>query len=164
MFRLSLQTEQQMPVRNAALKALASFLLAVELKAERQPFQELVPSMLQTIADALVANEEQECRDALEVFVEIAESQPTFLKKHVQGCVTGFINIASNVGLEDATRHLALEFLLTVAEQTPTVARKLPGFCASVVPVALQMMLDVEGDTPEELKARPRPRTHSAPP
>ena len=56
--------------------------------------------------------------------------------------------------LEDSTRHLALEFLLTVAEQTPTVARKLPGFCASVVPVALQMMLDVEGDTPEELQAR----------
>ena len=106
-----------MPVRNAALKALASFLLAVESKAERQPFQELVPGMLQTIADALSANEEQECRDALEVFVEIAESQPTFLKKHVQGCVTGFINIASNVDLEDATRHLALEFLLTVAEQ-----------------------------------------------
>ena len=68
------------------------------------------------------------------------------------------------IELEDSTRHLALEFLLTVAEQTPTVARKLPGFCASVVPVALQMMLDVEGDTPEELKARPRPRTHSAPP
>ena len=49
-----------MPVRNAALKALASFLLAVESKAERQPFQELVPGMLQTIADALSANEEQE--------------------------------------------------------------------------------------------------------
>ena len=153
-----------MAVRNAALKALASFLLAVELKAERQPFQELVPAMLQTIADALAASEEQECRDALEVFVEIAESQPTFLKKHVQGCVTGFINIASNVELEDSTRHLALEFLLTVAEQTPTVARKLPGFCASVVPVALQMMLDVEGDTPEELQARRRPRTHQADP
>ena len=41
-----------------------------------------------------------------------------------------------------------------MAEQTPTVARKLPGFCASVVPVALQMMLDVEGDTPEELQVR----------
>ena len=121
-----------MPVRNAALKALASFLLAVELKAERQPFQELVPSMLQTIADALVANEEQECRDALEVFVEIAESQPTFLKKHVQGCVTGFINIASNVGLEDATRHLALEFLLTVAEQVRVGVRVGVGVRVSV--------------------------------
>ena len=88
------------------------------------------------------------------MFVEIAESQPTFLKKHVQGCVTGMINIASNLELEDSTRHLALEFLLTVAEQTPTVARKLTGFCAAVVPVALQMMLDVEGDTAEELQAR----------
>ena len=56
-----------MMVRVAALKALASFLLAVEVKVERQPFQELVPGMLQTIADALTTNAEQECRDALEV-------------------------------------------------------------------------------------------------
>lgn len=113
-FRLSLQTDQQMPVRNAALKALASFLLAVELKAERQPFQELVPAMLQTIADALAASEEQECRDALEVFVEIAESQPTFLKKHVQGCVTGFINIASNVELRTSNLNPDLTLTLTL--------------------------------------------------
>jgi hypothetical protein len=151
-FRRSLQPEQTMLVRVAALKALASFLLAVESKAERQPFQELVPGMLQTIADALTTNAEQECRDALEVFVEIAESQSTFLKKHIQACVTGMLQIASNEALDDSTRHLALEFLLTVAEQSPTVARKLTGFCGAVVPVALTMMLDVEGDSPEELQ------------
>ena len=32
------------------------------------------------------------------------------------------------------------------------VARKLTGFCGAVVPVALTMMLDVEGDSPEELQ------------
>ena len=75
-FRLSLQTDQQMLVRIAALKALASFLLAVESKAERNPFQELVPGMLQTIADALAASEEQECRDALEVRSRSAMHDP----------------------------------------------------------------------------------------
>ena len=44
------------------------------------------------------------------------------------------------------------------------MARKLQGFCASVVPVALQMMLDVEGDTPDELRARRRPCAHQADP
>ena len=69
--------------------------------------------------------------------MEVAESQPKFLKRNVVDCVNGMIQIAGNTDLEDATRHLALEFLLTVAEQTPTTARKMQGFCASVVPVAV---------------------------
>ena len=80
------------------------------------------------------------------MFVEIAESQHSFLRRSLQNCVQGMLTIADNTELEDATRHLALEFLLTVAEQTPTTARKMGGFCASVVPVALRMMLDVEDD------------------
>ena len=139
-------------VRVAALKSLASFLVALESKSERQPFQVLVASMLQTIADALSTNAEAECRDALEVFVEIAEAQPKFLTPNLAECVTGMIQISSNEALDESTRHLALEFLLTVAEQQPTQARKMAGFCASVVPVALTMMLDVEGDTAEEVQ------------
>ena len=54
-------------VRNSALKALASFLSALETAKDRQPFTELVPYMLQTIVDALRENAEDECRDALEV-------------------------------------------------------------------------------------------------
>ena len=61
------------------------------------------------------------------------------------------ITIAKNTDLEDSTRHLALEFLLTVAETSPTTARKMGTFCQSVVPIALQMMLELECDTPGEL-------------
>eukprot|EP00965_Chrysotila_dentata_P123462 4080480-Pleurochrysis_carterae.AAC.1 len=63
------------------------------------------------------------------------------------------ITIASNADLEDSVRHLALEFLLTVAESAPTLARKLPDFCGMAVPVALQMMLEIECDSAEELNA-----------
>ena len=56
-----------MLVRIAGLRALASFLMALEESSQRAPFQELVPMMLQTIADALSMDAEDECRDALEV-------------------------------------------------------------------------------------------------
>ena len=79
-FRASLQPDQAMLVRVAALKALASFLLALTETGSRNAFQDLVPLMLQTIADALSNNDEGEVRSALEVFVEVAESQPKFLK------------------------------------------------------------------------------------
>jgi len=80
-FRSSLQPQQPLSVRNAALRALASFLMAVDEPSARTPFQELVPLMLQTISDALAQGQEDECREALEVFVEVAESQTKFLKK-----------------------------------------------------------------------------------
>ena len=112
----------------------------------------MVPLMLQTIADALNANAEDECRDALEVFVEIAETQTRFLRRNIQDCVTGMLSIASNAALDESLRHLALEFLLTVAENAPSTARKLPNFTASTVQVALTMMLDVQCDSPEEIE------------
>jgi len=151
-FRSSLQAQQELSVRNAALRALASFLMALSEPSQRVPFQELVPLMLQTISDALARGMEDECREALEVFVEVAESQTKFLKRHLAECVTGMIAIASNTSLDDSLRHLALEFLLTIAEGAPTLARKMPRFCADTVPVALAMMLELECDTAQELQ------------
>lgn len=150
-FRSSLQPTQGLGVRNAALRALASFLMAVDEPAQRTPFQDLVPLMLGTISDALAQGMEDECREALEVFVEVAESQTKFLKKHLPECVNGMISIASNMSFDDSLRHLALEFLLTTAENAPTLARKMPRFCSDAVPVALAMMLELECDTPQEL-------------
>ena len=54
--------------------------------------------------------------------------------------------------LEDATRHLALEFLLTIAENSTVAAKKLPNFCGQIVPIALSMMLELECDTAEEVQ------------
>ena len=150
-FHRSLQAQQAMVVRIAALRSLASFLVALEDPAARHQFQDLVPFMLQTIADALSRQEEDACRDALEVFVEIAEQNTKFLKRHIEPCVSGMITIAGNTELDDSLRHLALEFLLTVAENAPTLARKMKDFCPNAVPVALGMMLEIEGDTPAEI-------------
>ena len=141
-----------MLVRVAALKAIASFLLALQDNRSRQAFGDLIPTMLTTTSDALATGDEAEVRSSLEVFVEIAESQPKFLKKALVQCVHGMISIAGNADLEDATRHLALEFLLTIAESSAASVKKLPDFCKTVVPVALNMMLEIECDTAEELQ------------
>uniref|UniRef100_A0A7S0LEM7 TOG domain-containing protein n=1 Tax=Coccolithus braarudii TaxID=221442 RepID=A0A7S0LEM7_9EUKA len=151
-FNSSLGSNFPLQVRNAALRALASFLMVVDDAKVRQPFQDLVPLMLQTIAAALTENAEDECREAIEVFVELADSQIKFLKRYLQDCVSAMLQIASMTNLQDNVRHLALEFLLTVAESAPTMARKLPDFVNNAVPVALQMMLEIECDTPEELR------------
>ena len=56
--------------------ALASFLMALSDGKARQPFQELVPAMLQSIADALATNAEDSCRNR-HGLLELATHPPT---------------------------------------------------------------------------------------
>ena len=54
------------------------------------------------------------------------------------------------------TRHLSLEFLLTICENATSTCRKMAvggaSFCAALVPIALRMMLELEGDTADEVR------------
>ncbi|KAG8470763.1 hypothetical protein KFE25_009184 [Diacronema lutheri] len=138
-------------VRIAGFQALASFLLALDAASERAPFQELIPLMLQAISSALNSGAEDDARDGLEIFVEIADTQPKFLKKHVHALVHALVSVASAPSLEEATRHLAFECMLTLSESAPAMCRKIDGFAPAVIPLALHMMLELEGDTPDEL-------------
>jgi len=149
-FRVSLQPDKAIAIRSAALKALASFLLTLRNAQSRNAFQELVPMMMSTIEQTMLSGDEVDCRTAIEVFVEIVEYQPKFLKNHVETVVSGMIQISSNTNLEDGTRHIALEFLVSVAEHMSGAAKKID-LCANTVPVALNMMLELECDSAAEL-------------
>ena len=52
--------------------------------------------------------------------------------------------------------HLSLEFLLTICENATSTCRKMAvggaSFCAALVPIALRMMLELEGDTADEVR------------
>lgn len=154
-------------VRIAALQALGAFLVSLETAKERAPFQELIPLMLQTISSSLNAGAEDEARDGLEIFVELSESQPKFLRQHASALAHALVSIAGAPSLEEATRHLAFECILTLAEAAPGMCKKIDGFCGAVIPLALRMMLEVEGDTAEELEeweeVRPPPAPADAP-
>lgn len=133
-------------VRLAALNAVISFLSVLNQPSERAVFQELTQLMLATISAALQSNQEEEARTAIEMFVDIAEYEPSFFRANLQPVVSAMITIASAAGLENSTRHLGLEFLLTLTEVKPAMLRKFPKFVETVVPVVIGMMLELEDD------------------
>lgn len=139
-------------VRIAALQALGAFLTSIEEAKERAPFRELIPLMLQAISAALNAGAEEEARDGLEIFVEISESHPKFLRPHIDALVHALVSVAAASSLEESTRHLAFECMLTLSESSPGMCRKIDGFVQAVIPLALRMMLVIEGDTAEEME------------
>lgn len=138
--------DSSVKVKLAALGATANFLQILAEPHERQQFQQLIPIMLGTISTALNEQKEEDAQTAIELFVDLAELDPTFLRPCLASVVQAMMTIASHTSLEDATRQLGVEFLITLCESKPTMLRKLPKFVENLIPIVLKFMLDLEDD------------------
>lgn len=141
----SLQDPESPDVRLAAVRAVASVLPNLENK-QRSSFGDALPLMIQVLNGALQATNEGSARNVLEELIDIADSVPSFIKPQAQLVLEAMYRVASTRELEDATRHLAVECLVTLAEKAPVMVRKMPVFTQHIFPLALNMMLEIEDD------------------
>lgn len=133
----------------AALRACCCFVESLENPSDRAKFQDLLPAMLATLGGALSGGDEADAQEALGLFVELAGSDPRFVKKHLTHVVDAMMTIAEHDDLEDGTRHLATEFLVTLTEardRAPGMMRKLPNFVPRLFTCLCKFLLDVEDD------------------
>ena len=136
-------------MRLASLRACCCFVEALENATDRAKFQDLLPAMLQTLGGALQGNDESSAQEALVMFVDLAGSDPRFVRKHLSHIVDAMMTIAEHDDLEDGTRHLATEFLVTLCEardRAPGMMRKLPNFVPRLFNCLTSFLLDVEDD------------------
>eukprot|EP01105_Mastigella_eilhardi_P025828 TRINITY_DN7173_c0_g1_i1.p1 TRINITY_DN7173_c0_g1~~TRINITY_DN7173_c0_g1_i1.p1 ORF type:complete len:1147 (-),score=339.51 TRINITY_DN7173_c0_g1_i1:29-3400(-) len=134
------------PVRTAALEATASFLQVLAKPEETHQFQTLLPLMLECISWAINMQQQEEARKALELFIEIGMRYPQFFRPQLAQMVQAMLVTASTAALEQGTRQLALEVLVTLCESRPITMRKQTQFLSTVVPMLLSWMLEVEDD------------------
>ena len=136
-------------VRVAALRATASFVQALEEPAHRDQFQGLIPAMVSTLMDALKAGDEAAAQEALDMLVEVAGTEPRFLRKQLEPVCQAMLTIAAEEKFEEGVRHLAIEFIVTLCEQrekAPGMMRKIPQYIGQLCNILLKMLLDVEDD------------------
>lgn len=148
-FQQCLSADASSDVRIAALRATTNFVQTLETAVERESFQDLLPGMLQTLSLALNNGEEAAAQEALEMFIEVAGTEPRFLRCRLVEVVGNMLQIAEAEELEEGTRHLAVEFLITLAEareRAPGMMRKLPQFIGRLFVILMKMLLDIEDD------------------
>ncbi|XP_021282305.1 importin-5-like [Herrania umbratica] len=136
-------------VRIAALSASISFIQCISNGKDRDTFQDLLPLMMQTLTEALNSGLEATAQEALELLIELAGSEPRFLRRQIMEVVGSMLQIAEAESLEEGTRHLAVEFVITLAEareRAPGMMRKLPQFIRRLFGVLMNMLLDVEDE------------------
>ncbi|XP_022978077.1 importin-5-like [Cucurbita maxima] len=136
-------------VRIAALGAAINFIQCLSSASDRDKFQNLLPLMMQTLTEALNSGQEATAKDALELLIELAGTEPRFLRRQLVDVVGSMLQIAEADSLEESTRHLAIEFVITLAEareRAPGMMRKLPQFISRLFGILMNMLLDIEDD------------------
>ncbi|KAL0390381.1 UNVERIFIED_CONTAM: Importin-5 [Sesamum calycinum] len=136
-------------VKIAALSAVINFIQCLTSSNDRDRFQDLLPAMMRTLTEALNSGQEATAQEALELLIELAGTEPRFLRRQIVDVVGSMLQIAEADSLEEGTRHLAIEFVITLAEareRAPGMMRKLPQFISRLFAILMKMLLDVEDD------------------
>ncbi|KAK9671724.1 hypothetical protein RND81_12G050400 [Saponaria officinalis] len=136
-------------VRIAALSATINFIQCLNTSLDRDRFQDLLPPMMQTLTEALNSGQEATAQEALELLIDLAGTEPRFLRRQLTDVVGAMLHISEAETLEEGTRHLAIEFVITLAEareRAPGMMRKLPQFIKRLFGILIKMLLDIEDD------------------
>lgn len=136
-------------VKIAALSAVINFIQCLTSSSDRDRFQDLLPSMMRTLTEALNSGQETTAQEALELLIELAGAEPRFLRRQIVDVVGSMLQVAEANGLEEGTRHLAIEFVITLAEardRAPGLMRKMPQFINRLFAILMKMLLEVEDD------------------
>lgn len=135
-------TSTDVQVKAAAVDACGT-LICVTPYTEGEPLSELLPGLLQTVAEVVTATE-VDGKEALEDLSDMAEAEPKFFRKNLQVCYQ-FAEHILNMTLEDlGLKYLALEFLVTVAEKSSKLMMQNTQLTTSVVGLVFRLMTSVE--------------------
>ncbi|EQC29287.1 hypothetical protein SDRG_12955 [Saprolegnia diclina VS20] len=137
-----------------ALRALGMLILSIDELDERDRFQPLLPLILQGLV-TMQGPSDDDLMEAMEVIIELMEPHASFFKPCFQDLVRMMVAIAQTTSASFGTRQLAMEVLVSIAENAPASCRRFPhnSFVEIVFPIAFNLMLDVPDEMLEDDEA-----------
>eukprot|EP01023_Acetabularia_acetabulum_P020767 TRINITY_DN20853_c0_g1_i5.p1 TRINITY_DN20853_c0_g1~~TRINITY_DN20853_c0_g1_i5.p1 ORF type:complete len:1109 (+),score=260.05 TRINITY_DN20853_c0_g1_i5:163-3489(+) len=134
-------------IRLAALRAVAATLLYTEKQQVLDMFKPVLPIILGVLGKLLQEGDEASAQEAIALLLEVADSQPQFLKSHIQEVLNAMLQIANVETLEDSTRQMAVEFFVTLCEsrdRAPGLLKKVQQQIEGFFTVLMMFLLDLE--------------------
>lgn len=138
--------DAEIKVRAAAARAFTGFVLILESNEKRAPFVNLTAPVLQAIGQACEAEIAPKAQSSLKAIIELAEILPKFFRPSMPMVIERMFNIANEGQLEDGTRRMAIEVLLVLAEEAPSMSRKFPDLVVKLAPLLIQFCAEIEDD------------------
>lgn len=127
------------------MKAAAAYIVQAD-EAAQKSLGALMPHMLDPLSPIIAARDDQTLVDGLVVLIELADASPKLFRPVLPNVLTVMVSVAKDKSFDDRTRQTALELLLTISEAAPPMVRKLPNFASEIIPVAIEMITDIDDD------------------
>ena len=102
--------------------------------------------MLECITVPVRYGKEAEANASLELFIELAEVQPSFFEDDAERVVSTMLAVARASNVPEETMRYATEMIVSLAEARPGLLAKMPGFVPAVLEVLLKWMTENEED------------------
>ena len=141
----SLLSDSASAVAVAALKATCAVIETLESDAARDVYKSLVPLLFRALERSFESSEEA-AQDAIQSLIAVLGEQHHFFRNHLETACSSMLAIIAHGNLDDATRKLAMEFLLVLAEIAGATVRKLPRLVENILKLALTFLACVDDD------------------
>lgn len=145
MLHQSIQPNVNLEVRIQAVRAIGAFILAHEKDSSvLKNFTDILPQIIEVIGITVEAEEDD---TLLKLLIELAENCPKFLRCNLENIFEMCIKVYGDDSVDDSWRHLALEVMVSLAENAPAMVRnRAEKYVAVLIPMILQMMTDIDED------------------
>lgn len=139
-------SDSNVDVRLACLKAATQF-LAVTGPLPDKSHQTLIPLLLNILPPIISdPSHEDGAVEAIGHFISLGETHPKIFSSVLPTLVAFMCAQMKNDSLEDGTRQICLEMLLTLTECAPGMMRRCPSFGENVIPICLDWMAEIEDE------------------
>uniref|UniRef100_A0A182VXX6 Importin N-terminal domain-containing protein n=1 Tax=Anopheles minimus TaxID=112268 RepID=A0A182VXX6_9DIPT len=145
MFIKYLEPTSDQEVRFQAVRAYGAFVLLHDKEEDvKRQFADLLPQVIMITAESIELGDPQ---NLMQLLIDMAEGVPKFFRPQLEPIFELCMKVFSTVDMEDNLRHLALEMMVSLAENASAMVRKrAEKYVAALVPLILQMMTDLEDD------------------
>ena len=143
---------QNTSIQVSCAKATVACIVAIEDEGARNFFKPALQPIIEVLGSTLSRGDEVDATCIMDHLVEVAQIQPLFFKGAVDNIVAAMLSVASSNFLEFSTRSIALELMVTLTETAPALARRCPALVEHLVPLAMNIMLEVDEEDSEWAK------------
>lgn len=143
MLQKSLEPTSSSEVQFQAVSAVGAFITRhAKDNNVLKHFSDLLPRVIFITAESVKAEDDN---TLLKLLIDLAENCPKFLRPQIEFIFDMCIKVFSNAEVENSWRHLALEAIVSYAENAPSTVRKhAEKYIGVLIPAVLQMMTDIE--------------------
>lgn len=125
--------------------------LSVAERKDTKEFIKLLPLMSQVVTSALAAEDETVLEDAMVEFNELAEIEPNFFRNDFKALYEQFKPvIAYKDFANNSIRHQPMEFVVTMIERKPSLAKKDEALIKDVLEQIFQLMIDIDDEVEQD--------------